>query len=51
MLAGVALLPKQITISNGTDTDHDIDFTAGNFQFDDGSGQAVATALTKQIDA
>jgi hypothetical protein len=50
-LSGVALLPKQITISNGTDTDHDIDFTAGNFQFDDGSGQAVATALTKQIDA
>lgn len=46
-----SLLPNQITISNGTDTDHDIDFTAGNFQFDDGTGQAVATALTKQIDA
>jgi hypothetical protein len=49
--AGQSLLPDQITISNGTDSDHDIDFTAGNFQFDDGSGQAVATALTKQIDA
>jgi len=49
--SGQSLLPQQITISNGTDTDHDIDFTAGNFQFDDGTGQAVATALTKQIDA
>ena len=48
---GVSYLPKQITISNGTDSDHDIDFTAGNFNFDDGSGQAVATALTKQIDS
>jgi len=48
---GQSLLPNPITISNGTDTDHDIDFTAGNFNFDDGSGQAVATALTKQIDA
>lgn len=48
---GQSLLPDQITISNGTDLDHDIDFTAGNFNFDDGSGQAVATALTKQIDA
>ena len=50
-IKGLTILPKQITISNGIDTDHDIDFTAGNFQFDDGSGQAVATALTKQIDA
>jgi hypothetical protein len=48
---GQSLLPNPITISNGTDSDHDIDFTAGNFQFDDGSGQAVVTALTKQIDA
>ena len=47
---GINYLPDQITISNGTDTEHDIDFTAGNFNFDDGSGQAVATALTKQID-
>lgn len=48
---GVSYLPKQVTISNGTDTDHDIDFAAGNFQFDDQSGQAVLGALTKQIDA
>lgn len=47
---GQIVLPDQITISNGTDTDHDIDFTAGNFNFDDGTGQAVATALTKQLD-
>jgi hypothetical protein len=50
-ISGQSLLPDPITISNGTDADHDIDFTAGNFNFDDGSGQAVATALTKQIDA
>ena len=50
-LRGVSYLPKRITVSNGTDTDHDIDFTAGVFNFDDGSGQAVASALTKQIDA
>ena len=45
------LLPKQITIANGTDTSHDIDFTAGNFDFDDQSGQATLSAITKQIDA
>jgi hypothetical protein len=45
------LLPKQITIANGTDADHDIDFTAGNFDFDDQSGQATLSAITKQIDA
>jgi hypothetical protein len=45
------LLPKQITISNGTDTSHDIDFTAGSFDFDDQSGQATLSAITKQIDA
>jgi len=48
---GQTFLPKQITISNGTDTQHDIDLTAGNFQFDDGTGQAVLGAMTKQIDA
>ena len=48
---GQSLLPDQITISNGTDSDHDIDFTAGVFDFDDGSGQAVSNALTKRIDA
>jgi hypothetical protein len=48
---GTSILPQQITVANGTDTDHDIDFGAGVFQFDDGSGQAVVSALTKQIDA
>jgi hypothetical protein len=49
---GRVYLNDRITVSNnGTDSDHDIDFAAGNFQFDDGSGQAVASALTKQIDA
>lgn len=48
---GNIFLPKQITVSNGTDTDHDIDFTAGNFIFSDGGGQATTSALTKRIDA
>jgi len=48
---GTSILPQQITVANGTDTDHDIDFGAGVFQFDDGSGQARVSALTKQIDA
>ncbi len=48
---GNIFLPKQITISSGTDTAHDIDFTAGNFIFSDGGGQAITSALTKQIDA
>ncbi len=48
---GNSLLPKQITISNNSgDSDHDIDFTAGNFIFSDGSGQTSVLALTKQID-
>jgi hypothetical protein len=51
-LNGLSLLPKKITIANnGTDPDHDIDFGAGVIQFDDGSGQAVTSALTKQFDA
>lgn len=49
-LKGVSLLHKQVTCSNGTDEEHDIDFTAGNFQFDDGTGQASISALTKQLD-
>ena len=50
-LKGLTILPKQITISNGTDTDHNIDFTAGNFNFDDGSGQGIMGAETGEIDA
>ena len=51
-VAGIALLPKQITIANnGTDANNDIDFSAGNFQFSDGTGIATLSALTKQLDA
>ena len=51
-VAGVVILPKQITIANnGTDANNDIDFSAGNFQFSDGSGLATLSALTKQLDA
>lgn len=50
---GVAFLSNPITISNNaTDANNDIDFSAGVFQFSDGSGQAVATAImTKRLDA
>lgn len=49
--AGISKLPKQITVSNGTDANNDIDFSAGNFQFSDGSGIASLSALTKRLDA
>jgi hypothetical protein len=51
--SGFSLLPQQITIENDSgDLDHDILFNAGNFNFDDGSGQAVLSSnLIKQIDA
>lgn len=50
---GISYLNNPITISNNaTDANNDIDFSAGNFQFSDGSGQAVATAImTKRLDA
>jgi len=50
---GVAFLTNPITIANNaTDANNDIDFSAGVFQFSDGSGQAVATAImTKRLDA
>ena len=49
---GIAFLSNPITISNNaTDANNDIDFSAGNFQFSDGSGQATATAITKRLDA
>lgn len=47
---GSTLLPSKPTISNGTDTEHDINFGAYTMQFSDGSGQAVQTAKTKQAD-
>ena len=44
---GVSYLPKQITISSNFGTPASkIDFTAGNFNFYDGSGQGVMTAKT-----
>ena len=51
--SGFSLLPEQITIENDSgDTDHDILFNTGNFDFDDGSGQAILSSnLIKQIDA
>jgi hypothetical protein len=49
---GVSLLPQPITIANNsTDSEHDIDFSAGNAQADDGSVVFRVGALTKQIDA
>jgi hypothetical protein len=51
-IKGSTLLSKQITIANNvTDANNDIDFSAGNFQFSDGSGQASAIAMTKRLDA
>lgn len=51
-LAGIAPLPKQITIANNiSDANNDIDFSAGNFQFRDGTGIASLSALTKRLDA
>jgi hypothetical protein len=50
---GVSYLSNPITIANNaTDANNDIDFSPGTFQFSDGSGQALATAImTKRLDA
>jgi hypothetical protein len=49
---GISFIDQQITMSNNaSDSDHDIDFTNGSFSFDDGTGQAYLSAITKQIDA
>jgi len=49
---GIAYLSNPITISNNaTDANNDIDFSAGNFAFNDGSKQAVISAMTKRLDA
>ena len=51
-LEGLALLPSNIVISNNTtDANNDIDFSPGVFQFSDGTGQAVAAARIKRLDA
>jgi hypothetical protein len=52
LVQGISYLNNPITIANNsTDANNDIDFSAGNFQFADGSGQAVLSALTKRLDA
>jgi hypothetical protein len=49
---GISYLFERIILSNNSvDPDHDIDFSAGSFSFDDGSGQARASAMTKRLDA
>lgn len=50
---GVAFLSNPITIANNaTDANNDIDFSAGNFILNNGSGQGLlTTALTKRLDA
>jgi len=47
-IRGLAFLPKRIILSNNTGSPlTDIDFSAGNFIFSDGSGAAVGPAFTK----
>lgn len=47
---GVSYLSSPITIANNSTTPNtDIDFSGGVMQFSDGSGQAIATAMTKRL--
>lgn len=47
---GIVFLNNPITIANNATTPNtDIDFSGGSFQFSDGSGQAIAPALTKRL--
>jgi len=49
---GLTYLNNPITIANNsTDANNDIDFSAGNFQFADLSGDGVLSAMTKRLDA
>lgn len=50
---GRTLLKKRIIISNNSsDSEHDIDFNPGNFEFSGLDGQAInSNIITKQIDA
>ncbi len=49
---GVSFLPSPITIANNiSDSNNDIDFSAGNFTVSDGSAQGVSSAETKRLDA
>jgi hypothetical protein len=47
---GIVYLNNPITIANNSGNPNtDIDFSGGTFQFSDGSGQAIAPALTKRL--
>lgn len=47
---GITFLNNPITIANNATTPNtDIDFSGGNFQLNDGSGQAVVSAMTKRL--
>lgn len=49
---GKTLLPLEIKLSNNIlDPNNNIDFGAGVFQFDDGSGMSTFSALTKELDS
>jgi hypothetical protein len=49
----VSSVPKELwpTIANGTDADHDIDFSAGTVHDSTASNLLTLTAMTKQLDA
>jgi len=47
---GIVYLNNPITIANNSGNPNtDIDFSGGSFSFSDGSGQAIAPALTKRL--
>lgn len=49
---GISYLFNPIILSNNATTPNThIDFSTGNFQFSDGSGQGVLNAITKRLDA
>lgn len=49
---GLTLLDQMVILSNnGSDPDHDIDFSEGVISFSDNSGKAYMPAITKRADA
>lgn len=49
---GIKFLFKRILLSNDSfDIDHAIEFASGNFTFNDGSGSAALTTITKLVSA
>ena len=48
---GTAFLRSEVRVFNGTDSDHDMDFTTGIVTLADGGGDVSMSSLTKQIDA